>query len=224
MKLKDVQTRTLLYPFSGPDFLNAWAIYPNHAEYVFLDTLWPDFDRRHLWHACEIYASRDRRYGVNHSLNYDILKSTLLQQRTSAFYNAQCCGIAAEYQRYNYSGLPSYIVPADHRFFLSFTLAGLGNFSPFHGALGAPVFAEGDGLVVDGQNISVSAIKNPGDLPWKDKKVEELSKGMQQKVQIIAAIIHDPEFIILDEPFSGLDPVNMKLVKELILHRDFCIT
>ena len=34
-----------------------------YAEFVFLDTLWPDFDRRHLWHACEIYASRDRRYG-----------------------------------------------------------------------------------------------------------------------------------------------------------------
>ena len=34
-----------------------------YAELVFLDTLWPDFDRRHLWHACEIYASRDRRYG-----------------------------------------------------------------------------------------------------------------------------------------------------------------
>ncbi|MEL0148206.1 MAG: undecaprenyl diphosphate synthase family protein, partial [Actinomycetota bacterium] len=34
-----------------------------YAEMVFLDTLWPDFDRRHLWHACEIYASRDRRYG-----------------------------------------------------------------------------------------------------------------------------------------------------------------
>jgi len=34
-----------------------------YSEFVFLDTLWPDFDRRHLWHACEIYASRDRRYG-----------------------------------------------------------------------------------------------------------------------------------------------------------------
>jgi ABC-2 type transport system ATP-binding protein len=51
----------------------------------------------------------------------------------------------------------------------------------------------------------------------KDKKISELSKGMAQKIQIIAAIIHDPEFIILDEPFSGLDPVNMKLVKDLIL-------
>lgn len=51
----------------------------------------------------------------------------------------------------------------------------------------------------------------------KDKKISELSKGMAQKIQIIAAIIHDPEFVILDEPFSGLDPVNMKLVKDLIL-------
>ncbi len=51
----------------------------------------------------------------------------------------------------------------------------------------------------------------------KDKKIGELSKGMQQKIQIIAAIIHDPEIIILDEPFSGLDPVNTKLVKDLII-------
>ncbi len=51
----------------------------------------------------------------------------------------------------------------------------------------------------------------------KDMKISELSKGMQQKIQIIAAISHDPQLIILDEPFSGLDPVNMKLVKDLIL-------
>jgi ABC-2 type transport system ATP-binding protein len=56
-----------------------------------------------------------------------------------------------------------------------------------------------------------------GMLPHKDKKISELSKGMQQKIQLIAALIHDPEFIILDEPFSGLDPVNMKLVKDLII-------
>jgi hypothetical protein len=79
--------------------------------------------------------TRDRRYGAIYSYTYDINKAAMLQQRTSIFYNAQCCGIAAEYQRYNYSGLPSYIVPADHRFFLSFTLAGLGNFSPFSGGL-----------------------------------------------------------------------------------------
>ncbi len=48
------------------------------------------------------------------------------------------------------------------------------------------------------------------------KKCEELSKGMQQKVQFIAAVIHKPELLILDEPFSGLDPVNMRLLRDLI--------
>lgn len=49
-----------------------------------------------------------------------------------------------------------------------------------------------------------------------NKKCEELSKGMQQKVQFIASVIHEPRLLILDEPFSGLDPVNMRLLKELI--------
>lgn len=48
------------------------------------------------------------------------------------------------------------------------------------------------------------------------KKCEELSKGMQQKVQFIAAVIHSPELLILDEPFSGLDPVNARLLRDLI--------
>jgi ABC-2 type transport system ATP-binding protein len=52
---------------------------------------------------------------------------------------------------------------------------------------------------------------------WKLKKVEELSRGMQQKLQFIATIIHQPELIILDEPFSGLDPVNTKLLKDIML-------
>ena len=50
----------------------------------------------------------------------------------------------------------------------------------------------------------------------QNMKCEELSKGMQQKVQFLATIIHDPELIILDEPFSGLDPVNVRLVRGLI--------
>ena len=52
---------------------------------------------------------------------------------------------------------------------------------------------------------------------WMMKKVEELSKGMQQKIQFIAALIHDPEFIIMDEPFVGLDPVNAALLKNVLL-------
>ncbi|MDR1809626.1 MAG: ATP-binding cassette domain-containing protein [Prevotella sp.] len=52
---------------------------------------------------------------------------------------------------------------------------------------------------------------------WWNRKVEELSKGMQQKVQFITAVIHDPELLILDEPFSGFDPVNAELLKNEIL-------
>ena len=52
---------------------------------------------------------------------------------------------------------------------------------------------------------------------WLLKKVEELSKGMQQKIQFIAALLHDPDFIIMDEPFFGLDPVNATLLKDVML-------
>jgi len=52
---------------------------------------------------------------------------------------------------------------------------------------------------------------------YKKKKVETLSKGMQQKIQLVAAFIHSPELLILDEPFYGLDPINAKLVKDILL-------
>jgi len=52
---------------------------------------------------------------------------------------------------------------------------------------------------------------------WWNKKVEELSKGMQQKIQFIATVIHQPELIILDEPFSGFDPINANLITDEIL-------
>lgn len=57
---------------------------------------------------------------------------------------------------------------------------------------------------------------------WWDKKVEELSKGMQQKIQFISTVIHQPKLLILDEPFSGLDPLNANLIKDEIdqMHRD----
>ena len=52
---------------------------------------------------------------------------------------------------------------------------------------------------------------------WADKKVEELSRGMHQKLQFAVAVINDPELVILDEPFSGLDPLNQDLLKNIIL-------
>lgn len=52
---------------------------------------------------------------------------------------------------------------------------------------------------------------------WWDKKVEDLSKGMQQKVQFVATVVHEPDLIILDEPFSGFDPVNAQVIQDEIL-------
>lgn len=52
---------------------------------------------------------------------------------------------------------------------------------------------------------------------WWDKKVEDLSKGMQQKVQFVATVVHEPDLIILDEPFSGFDPVNAQTIQQEIL-------
>ena len=56
-----------------------------------------------------------------------------------------------------------------------------------------------------------------GIMPWWDKKLEELSKGMQQKVQFIITVLHRPKLLIFDEPFSGFDPINAKLLKDEIL-------
>jgi len=54
---------------------------------------------------------------------------------------------------------------------------------------------------------------------WKNKRAKDLSKGMQQKVQFITSVIHEPDLLILDEPFSGLDPVSVDLMKETILEQ-----
>lgn len=53
---------------------------------------------------------------------------------------------------------------------------------------------------------------------WRDKPLDSFSKGMAQKIQFIAAVIADPELVILDEPFSGLDPINAELLKREVLH------
>lgn len=52
---------------------------------------------------------------------------------------------------------------------------------------------------------------------WKHKRSIELSKGMQQKIQFLTAVLHDPDLLVLDEPFSGLDPVNAELLKDIVL-------
>jgi ABC-2 type transport system ATP-binding protein len=52
---------------------------------------------------------------------------------------------------------------------------------------------------------------------WQKKRIEELSKGMAQKVQFISTVLHEPELLILDEPFSGFDPVNVELIKSTLL-------
>ena len=54
-------------------------------------------------------------------------------------------------------------------------------------------------------------------LGWKNRKIEELSKGMQQKIQFISTILHSPDLIIFDEPFAGLDPINTNLLKDIML-------
>jgi len=61
------------------------------------------------------------------------------------------------------------------------------------------------------ERVDLSSVEN--------KRCDELSKGMQQKIQFITAVIHEPDLLILDEPFTGLDPVNMRLLRDLVLEQ-----
>ncbi len=54
---------------------------------------------------------------------------------------------------------------------------------------------------------------------WSDKRLQELSRGMQQKVQFIGTVVHEPDLLILDEPFSGLDPINVDTLKEIVIEQ-----
>jgi ABC-2 type transport system ATP-binding protein len=69
----------------------------------------------------------------------------------------------------------------------------------------------------EAERRGIELLRRIGLYDWKNRKIEELSKGMQQKVQFIATIIHDPKIVILDEPFSGLDPLNTEVLKELMM-------
>jgi hypothetical protein len=88
----------------------------------------------HDLNASTNFRARDSRYGTIYDFNYNFRDARIVRQSVTAFYNAQCCGIAVQYYRFNYGNRS--FAPPDSRFFLSFTLAGLGNFSPFNGALG----------------------------------------------------------------------------------------
>jgi ABC-2 type transport system ATP-binding protein len=78
-------------------------------------------------------------------------------------------------------------------------------------------FAELKGLARNEASRRIDTwLERVGMTEWKSKRWEELSKGMQQKIQFVSTILHDPELVILDEPFSGLDPINANLLKEIV--------
>jgi ABC-2 type transport system ATP-binding protein len=68
----------------------------------------------------------------------------------------------------------------------------------------------------EGRRRATEWVERLGLGAWADKKVEDLSKGMQQKIQFIGTVIHEPELLILDEPFSGLDPINQDVLEEIV--------
>ena len=73
---------------------------------------------------------------------------------------------------------------------------------------------------VDGRQAKRNAMRwleRLGLSDWVDKKIDDLSKGMQQKVQFISTLQHEPELVILDEPFAGLDPVNTQVMKDVVV-------
>ena len=91
-------------------------------------------------HVGSDFRLKQSRFGGSVAFHYDIGRSTLLNQRYVGFYNAQCCGVQFEYQSFNYPNNPSFLLPRDRRFNMSFTLAGVGSFSNFFGAFGGSTY------------------------------------------------------------------------------------
>ena len=99
----------------------------------------PDFSNpalaTHYLNAAATMRSPSNRLGGTYSMNYDFQRDFFLQQRVLAYYNAQCCGVVVEWQTFNFQGVPGVTVAQDRRFNISFSLAGIGTFSNFLGAL-----------------------------------------------------------------------------------------
>jgi LPS-assembly protein len=89
----------------------------------------------HYLNASASLRSATNRLGGSYSFNYDFRRDFFLQQRIQGYYNAQCCGVVLEWQTMNFQGIPGVTVPQDRRFNISFSLAGIGTFSNFLGAL-----------------------------------------------------------------------------------------
>ncbi len=100
----------------------------------------PDYDdptqATHTVAAGATVRNRTNRLGGSYSFDYDFQRDYFLQQRVMAYYNAQCCGVVVEFQTFNFQGVQGIPVPQDKRFNISFSLAGIGTFSNFLGALG----------------------------------------------------------------------------------------
>ena len=89
----------------------------------------------HYLNAVANLRTASNRFGGTYSFNYDFRQDFFLQQRILGYYNAQCCGVVLEYQTMNFQGIPGVAIPQDRRFNISFSLAGIGTFSNFLGAL-----------------------------------------------------------------------------------------
>jgi hypothetical protein len=90
----------------------------------------------HFLNSNSTIRFRQNRFGIVHSLNWDVHDQSILQQRIAGYYNAQCCGFSAEYQMFDLSRLGSNApVPQDARFHFSVTLGGIGNVSNIFGGL-----------------------------------------------------------------------------------------
>ena len=90
----------------------------------------------HYLNAATNIRSPGNSVGGTYTFNYDVLRDRFLQQRFMVYYNTQCCGVQAEYQTFDFRGISRARIPADNRFNLSFTLAGIGSFSNFFGMFG----------------------------------------------------------------------------------------